>query len=114
MKNRAGAWQLVLLLAILSPVSLGAQEAVDFFRDNCVSCHTIGGGRLTGPDLKDVAERKDREWLISFILNPRAVIDSGDPYAQDLFQQARGTVMPTVPGMTEERAAALLDLVEAE
>ncbi|MCP5110930.1 MAG: cytochrome c, partial [bacterium] len=114
MKNRAGAWQLVLLLAILFPASLGAQEAADFFRDNCVSCHTIGGGRLTGPDLKDVAQRKDREWLTRFIIDPRAVIDSGDPYAQELFQQARGTVMPAVPGMTEERAAALLDLIEAE
>jgi mono/diheme cytochrome c family protein len=95
-------------------MSLNSQEAADSFRENCISCHTIGGGRLTGPDLKGVSERKDRDWLGSFLLNPKAVIDSGDPYAVELFEQARGTVMPTVPGMTPERARALLDLIEEE
>jgi mono/diheme cytochrome c family protein len=37
------------------------QEAADFFRQNCISCHTVGGGRLTGPDLKNVTQRKERE-----------------------------------------------------
>ncbi len=108
---------LVLLGAaavLMVATSLRAQEAADFFRQNCVSCHTIGGGRLTGPDLKDVTERKDREWLVNFILNPRAVIDRGDPYAQQLFEEARGVVMPVIAGMTPERAAALLDLIEQE
>src|SRR6266498_1794214 len=36
-----------------------AQEAADFFRQNCVSCHTVGGGRLTGPDLKNITQRKE-------------------------------------------------------
>lgn len=114
MKDFARRWLLALLLPFLLSGPLGAQEAADFFRDNCVSCHTIGGGRLTGPDLKNVTEQKDRDWLINFIQNPRVVIDSGDPYAMKLFQEARGTVMPTIPGMSPERAAALLDMIEAE
>ena len=114
MNNSAGRWLWFLLLAFLLPMSLSAQEAADFFRENCISCHTIGGGRLTGPDLKDVSERKDRDWLGRFLLNPKAVIDSGDPYAVELFEQARGTVMPTIPGMTPEHAATLLDLIEEE
>lgn len=114
MNTAAGRWLWFLLLAFLLPMSLNSQEAADFFRENCISCHTIGGGRLTGPDLKGVSERKDRDWLGSFLLNPKAVIDSGDPYAVELFEQARGTVMPTVPGMTPERATALLDLIEEE
>src|SRR5262245_61672417 len=75
------------------------QEAADFFQQNCTSCHTIGGGRLTGPDLKDVTKRKDEAWLKRFIQNPKAVLDSGDAYALQLQQDARGIVMPTVPGV---------------
>lgn len=103
-----------LLLAGVFPGVGAAQETADFFRQNCASCHTIGGGRLTGPDLKDITGKKDRDWLVPFILNPKAVIDSGDSHAQDLFKEARGVIMPTIFGMTAERAEALLKLIEAE
>lgn len=103
---------LVLLLG--SPARAQNAEAVAFFRQNCVNCHTIGGGRLTGPDLKDVTQRKDRTWLAQWLQNPKAVIDSGDPYAAKLFQDSRGVVMPTVGGMTPALAQSLLNLIEAE
>lgn len=103
-----------LAAAGLLPALAAGQEAADFFRQNCVSCHTIGGGRLTGPDLKNVTQRKDRAWLALFLMNPKGVIDSGDAYAHQLFQQARGVVMPTIQGMNRSRAEALLDLIEAE
>jgi mono/diheme cytochrome c family protein len=91
-----------------------AQEAADYFRQNCTSCHTIGGGRLTGPDLRNVTSRKDRDWLARFITNPAGMIDAGDSYALKLTQEARGTVMPTVSGINKARAETLLDLIEAE
>ena len=96
------------------PVTAQGQDTPDYFRQNCLSCHTIGGGRLTGPDLKDVTKRQNREWLTKFLLNPRAVIDSGDPYAKTIFEEARNVPMPTPPGITPERAAKVLDLIEAE
>lgn len=91
-----------------------AQEAADFFRQNCASCHTIGGGRLTGPDLKDVGKRKDHEWLVRFVLDPKAVIDGGDSYAQQLMQESRGVLMPTIFGISKDRVESLLVLIEAE
>ncbi len=95
--------------------SLSAQQApADYFRQNCASCHTIGGGRLTGPDLKDVGQRRDRAWLVQWLQNPKGLIDAGDPYAQKLLQDSRGVVMPTVGGMNPGVANALLDLIEAE
>jgi len=103
----------VLLLAIGSLPSLG-QDRVDDFRVNCQSCHTIGGGRLVGPDLLGVTERQDRAWLARFIVDPLGVLDSGDAYAIKLRDEARGVLMPTVPGMTVDRAMNLLDLIEAE
>lgn len=104
----------VPVVAGLCAVNVCAQQATDFFQQNCTSCHTIGGGRLTGPDLKDVTKQKDRAWLEHFIQNPKAVIDSGDPFALQLQQDARGVIMPTIPGMNAQMAKALIDLIEAE
>lgn len=105
---------LLWLIAGAVETAVSAQDAAQFFRVNCYSCHTIGGGRVTGPDLKDVTKRKDRAWLVNFILNPKEVIDSGDPYAQELVKEARGVIMPRVPGINQAAAEALLDLIEKE
>jgi mono/diheme cytochrome c family protein len=91
-----------------------AQDTAAFFKQNCTSCHTIGGGRLTGPDLKDVTTRKDRAWLVQFLQGPKAMIDSGDPYAVKLQQEARGVVMPNIAGMSPQQAQAILDMIGAE
>lgn len=99
---------------LLAAAAAPAQESADFFRQNCVSCHTIGGGRLTGPDLKDVTARKDRAWLAEFMLSPQRMIDRGDPYALKLQVESRGVVMPQVAGLDKARAEALLNLIEAE
>jgi mono/diheme cytochrome c family protein len=90
---------IVLMLALLAPGASLGQDIAELFRQNCTSCHTIGGGRLTGPDLKGVFERQQREWLVQFILDPRAILDSGDAYALKLQREAPGnTVMPVLPG----------------
>src|SRR5262244_1700218 len=98
----------------MSTASASAQEAADFFGQNCISCHTVGGGRLTGPDLKNVTLRKEREWLVEFLQSPQAMLDKGDSYALKLQQEARGVVMPVIAGMSKDRAQALLALLDAE
>lgn len=108
-------------IALSSALLLGASGAsawadgdADDFKQNCASCHTIGGGRLVGPDLKDVTKRQQREWLVRFIRDPQAVIGSGDAYAVKLLAEHRNVAMPPVAGMTDKRAGQLLDLIEAE
>ncbi len=105
----------LVALFILASTSLSsAQTPVEFFQKNCASCHTIGGGRLTGPDLKNVSERQDREWLVKWLLDPEGVLKSGDPYAVKLQKESRGAVMTRSPGITRDMANALLDLIDAE
>jgi cytochrome c2 len=90
-----------------------AQDGEAFFHQKCSACHTIGGGHLIGPDLKDVTKRKDRAWLVKFLQDPKAMVDSGDPYVAKLVQEAPGRmVMPTIPGMTPDMANALLDYID--
>lgn len=109
----AFAWLAAAAFLLAAPPARG-QDAAAFFRQNCTSCHTIGGGRLVGPDLKNVTQRQDRAWLTRFVTQPKAVLDSGDPIALRLKQEVGGAVMPPIPGMTPALAAALLDMIDAE
>jgi cytochrome c2 len=104
----------IAAMLIVAGTALGADEAASYFRQNCMSCHTIGGGRLVGPDLKNVEQRKDRSWLTGFIANPKQYLDGGDPYAAKLKEESLGAVMPNISGLDAARAGALLDLVAAE
>lgn len=104
----------ILSSILLSASVAEAVDPVDDFSQNCKSCHTIGGGAVTGPDLKDVGTRKDRAWLVRWILDPTGVIDSGDPYALELLKASRNVPMPPISGMTKARAESLLTLIEEE
>jgi mono/diheme cytochrome c family protein len=110
--SRARCSWIVVVVALALPRIARAQRPEQFFQDNCASCHTIGGGRLIGPDLKEAVHEKDRAWLEHFIQDPSAVINSGDPYALQLKKEAGGIVMPKMPGVTPEMAKALLDMIE--
>lgn len=105
----------VVVLAIVPALARDAiaQDAAQTFRASCASCHTIGGGRLVGPDLKGSHERRERDWLKRFITNPKALIDAGDATAVQLVQESRGVVMPTL-GIAPDMIDALIDLIGAE
>ncbi|MBN9657607.1 MAG: c-type cytochrome [Acidobacteria bacterium] len=87
---------------------------MDSFRENCTRCHSIGGGRLTGPDLKNLTQRKDRAWLVQFLQSPQAMIDKGDGCAPKLKQEARVVVMPAINGMSSARGKLPLSMTETE
>jgi len=110
--TRIGFLAIIACASLGSPAVTQAQVPADYFRQNCTVCHTVGKGRLIGPDLEGVTKRKDRTWLIKFLQSPQAMIDSGDPYAAQLLKDANGIAMPNVAGMTPDMANALLDLIE--
>ena len=93
------------------PAARAQQDAATYFKQNCAACHTIGGGKLLGPDLKGVTKARDHEWLEKWLQNPQAVIDSGDAYALKLKDEYGGIVMPAVPGMTPQMAESLLSFI---
>jgi len=110
------AW-LGAVLSLTLATRARAEGDADDFKQNCWSCHTIGGGRLVGPDLKDVTaagRAPSRAWLVDFIPDPQSKLQGGDPYASKLRDEARGAVMAQVSGMTKVRAEALLTFIEAE
>jgi mono/diheme cytochrome c family protein len=40
------------------PAANAQQDAETFYKQNCAACHTIGGGKLLGPDLKGVTKAR--------------------------------------------------------
>jgi len=81
------------------------QEGGKLYQQYCVSCHTIGGGRLVGPDLKGVTERRSHEWLVRFITDPERMRQD-DPIAIANLKEF-GIPMPRL-GLTEQQVTALL------
>jgi len=59
----------LLILISLFGFRVEAQDDGQQLFQVCSACHTIGKGKLIGPDLQGVTDRLDRDWLKSFILN---------------------------------------------
>lgn len=64
------------------------------FGKKCGSCHTLGEGDRTGPDLLGATKRRSRTWLTTFIRLPGNAIDAGDPVANELLNKFKGVRMP--------------------
>lgn len=69
-------------------------QGEQLFKQKCTACHTIGGGKLIGPDLANVRERRTEEWIIKFVQSSQSVIKSGDSIAAAVFNQHNKVVMP--------------------
>lgn len=98
------------LAALFEPIPVIAQDAATFYEENCAGCHTIGGGPNGGPDLRGVTSRRDRDWLIRFVLDPDAF--ASDPQVARMIKEADGLTMPVTAGLTRELADAILGLIE--
>ncbi|MDP2936336.1 MAG: cytochrome c [Dehalococcoidia bacterium] len=90
-----------------APIARSADEGQTLFEQRCVACHTIGGGKLVGPDLKGVTARRDRAWLVRFISAPDQVLAQKDPIATQLLQEYGNVPMPNL-GLTNEQVTAII------
>lgn len=102
---------IIALLFMISGWELQAQDEGEQLFKVCVACHTIGKGKLIGPDLKGVTERLEKEWLVKFIINSQEVIQSGDEYAVKIFQENNNIPMPP-NNFTTGQVDAILTFIE--
>ena len=69
------------------PAFVFAQSGADLFHQNCAACHSIGNGRLVGPDLKGILPTHPKAWFYKWIKSSQTLVKSGDKTAVDLFKK---------------------------
>ena len=72
------------------------------YKQNCTACHLMTKARLVGPGLEGVTEKYEKEWLIKWIRNSQALIQSGDERAIAIFEEYDKSVMPGFDFSDEE------------
>ena len=76
--------------------SVQAQDGEQLFQQ-CKACHTIGQGKLLGPDLLDISKKRDAAWVKSFIKSSQSMIKGGDPDAIATFEEFNKLIMIDYP-----------------
>lgn len=89
-----------------------AQDGALIFKQNCSACHSIGGGKLVGPDLKGITKKRTKEWLTKFIISSTNLIKSGDPDAIAIYKEYNNSPMKDFP-LTQEEISKILDYTGA-
>jgi mono/diheme cytochrome c family protein len=120
--HNSNSRKLFLSLALMLTVSLSsvAQDAVpapaaeapvatlggdpvrgkELFNSNCAACHKLDA-KATGPALRGIAQKHDKEWLYKWIHNPAAMIKSGDAAAVKVYEENNKVNMTAFPTLTE-------------
>ena len=76
--------------------ALNAFDGEDLFRSRCESCHSIGRGDKLGPDLLGVTQRRERAWLVRWIMEPDVMLKEKDPIAMVLYEKYDKILMPNI------------------
>jgi cytochrome c2 len=95
---------------LLLPARICAQTGEELFKTACSSCHTIKGGRLIGPDLTGIYDKRENEWLVSFIRSSLTMIKAGDPDAVAVFNEYNKIPMPD-NNMTDAQINSIIDFI---
>ncbi|PSK87906.1 cytochrome oxidase Cu insertion factor (SCO1/SenC/PrrC family) [Limimaricola soesokkakensis] len=89
------------------------REGEGLFIKGCAACHSIGDGVRVGPDLEGVTLRRDRDWLMRYIMSPDRMLAEGDPIAVTLDAAYPAVRMPAF-GLGENDAADLVQYLHSE
>lgn len=101
-----------LFLPLIPVVAQKTGEAT--FKESCSSCHTIGRGKLVGPDLANVEKRRPLDWILKFVKSSQTVVHSGDKYADSLFKAFNQMIMPDHPTFTDDQIKGILAYISAQ
>jgi len=104
---------LTIFFFIADSANLQAQnEGKALFEKNCIVCHKLGGGKLVGPELMGVTQRRDRAWIVKFIRNSKELIDSGDPVAKKVFEENNKVPMLIFSNLSDAEINSIIDYID--
>jgi len=83
-----------------------------FMRRSCSGCHRIGGGKMAGPDLGGVTQRRSVEWLRAWLKSPETMVMS-DATGKALYKEWNKMKMPNLK-LSDEEVDALIAYLKQE
>ena len=106
----AGLWKATVLATPLAvaaavPAAYAQDSGAALFQQRCAQCHSIGQGRLVGPDLKGITSQRSADWLHRFISHPQQVAQSGDADAKSLLAEYK------IPMPDQDLSSAQIDAI---
>ncbi len=72
----------------------------EIFNTNCAACHKLDA-KATGPALRNVGAKYEKEWLYKWIHNSGDLIKSGDAIAVKVFEANNKVPMTPFPALSE-------------
>jgi len=105
----------LFLSIIFSSHSAFAADGEKIFKQNCAVCHSTGTNKITGPGLEGVMTRVPSEdWLHKWIKNNKAMITSGDQYANKVFNDNNKADMTVFSGtLSDDDITAVITYIKA-
>lgn len=88
---------------------LSLQSGMSLFNEHCANCHNFESNEI-GPNLTGVTTIVDKQWLIAFIKNATALIESGDERAVKNYQKYK-LYMPSFPMLKEKDIENILGFI---
>ncbi len=111
-KNRLIAFATVLLLGLGKNISAKAEDGKTLFSQLCASCHNPYK-RGTGPALYGALQRQpDEKLLKSWIKNNTAVLQTGNKYYNELYNEYGKTAMTVFASLPDKDLDALVKYIK--
>ncbi|WP_246850044.1 c-type cytochrome [Rufibacter roseolus] len=88
-------------------------NGMTLFKNNCVQCHSVGEDVVVGPGLRDVHKRRSEAWLLKWIKNSSALIQSGDKDAVAVFNKFAKQQMPSF-AFSDEEIGSIIAYIKSE
>lgn len=94
-----------------------SEEAItqgkQLFQDQCTVCHSVHQ-QVVGPALANITDRRPIPWILAFVKNSQKVIQSGDDYAVNLYNEFNQTQMPNFDFFSDEEILSIMAYIQQE
>ena len=103
---------IITLVSTLFLTNLKAEDGAALFKQNCGACHSIGKGKLVGPDLKGTHSKYEKPWLTKWIRSSQELVKANDPIAVKLFEENGKIPMPD-QALSDSQIEAVIGFIES-
>jgi len=107
---------LVLAISYRSALWANTPSSVDegksIFSARCAACHNVNV-KLVGPALAGIDQRRNIEWIISFVHSSQTMVKENDETAVALFNEFNKTQMPDHPDISSDQVRSIVAYIKS-